>query len=623
MTSQLIVFLLSVSVLPLLVLGLTSYKTSHSVIQEVVSNYTLTLMTDQEDYLELILEAVESLIANISGIEDIKQVLDDKAAPRDNYTKLATHAKIGYILNGYINLKGLVSIDIFTLGGSHYHVGDTLNVKNVNQAAISRLWVEAMQSSEGVVWTGIEDNININSAHKKVITVASIIKTVDAELLEERPVALLLVNYGVDSLYSHFSQLNLGAGAYMAIIDAQHRLIFHPDKRYLGLQVSPALWQHLGAEKGSFVTQIDGQEMFVTYDRSDISDWILLSFVPFKNLTASADAIKSTMIGVLLSCFLFISLAAIVVSRTMVAPINRITDFFKQIEAGVFDAKVRLASNRTDEIGELIQWFNTFLDSLEAKQQAEEALIHAKEAAETANQAKSEFLANISHELRTPLNGILGYAQILKRDQSLTAFQKEALNVIQQSGDHLLTLIEDILDLSKIEAGRMELQPRAFHLPTFLKNIVDTFHLRAKQKGIWFNQELHSRLPVNVWGDEKRLRQVLINLLSNAVKFTDQGGVTFKVGYFPCPTGLANTETGENHKIQFQVKDTGIGMPLAVKKKIFEPFFSTKPVGQGPGLGLSVVQGIVESHQGSIHVTTAPGKGSKFEIHLPVKQTKP
>jgi signal transduction histidine kinase/FixJ family two-component response regulator len=237
-------------------------------------------------------------------------------------------------------------------------------------------------------------------------------------------------------------------------------------------------------------------------------------------------------------------------------------------------------------------------------------LRHAKEAADSANQAKSEFLANMSHELRTPLNGILGYAQILQRSEESTAQSQKGLSVIYQCGNHLLTLINDILDLSKIEARKMELYPYSIHLGNFLETVVDICRIRAEQKGIEFRYSVDEQLPMGVEVDEKRLRQVLINLLGNAIKFTDRGHVTLRVLTEP-----GGSQTSNRAVIRFQIEDTGVGMTPSQLEKIFLPFEQvgdTQKQIEGTGLGLAISQRIVELMGSQLQVQSRPSEGSQF-----------
>jgi CheY-like chemotaxis protein len=240
-------------------------------------------------------------------------------------------------------------------------------------------------------------------------------------------------------------------------------------------------------------------------------------------------------------------------------------------------------------------------------------LADARDQASEASRAKSAFLANMSHELRTPLNAILGYAQILQWDQQLSERQTTGLTTIEQAGQHLLALIDEILDLSKIEAGRLELHAAPLELAPFLQGIGNIIRVRAEQQGVRFIHDA-GELPAIVIADERRLRQVLLNLLGNAAKFTDRGEVSLRVRALDADEYQA--------RLRFEVRDTGIGIKPEDLDTLFQSF---QQVGEerrrrgGTGLGLAISRQLVRHMGGDIQVESAPGRGSRFwfEIVLP------
>ena len=232
-----------------------------------------------------------------------------------------------------------------------------------------------------------------------------------------------------------------------------------------------------------------------------------------------------------------------------------------------------------------------------------------------ANRAKSVFLANMSHEIRTPMNAILGFSQLMLRDQDLTPRQCQYLGTINRSGEHLLALINDILEMSKIEAGRTTLNPSTFDLPVLLKDLEMMFRVRTDEKKLSFSVEMIGDVPQYIVTDINKLRQVFINVLGNAVKFTEQGGIGLRV--------RADREGATGPFLRVEIEDTGPGISPDDQDKLFRHFEQTKTgqqAGTGTGLGLAISREFVRLMGGDITVSSQVGKGSVFVIHLPLKE---
>lgn len=420
--------------------------------------------------------------------------------------------------------------------------------------------------------------------------VAYAIPAFSGEATAERPIGEVVGALNgvimIDQIIGVINGLDYGDGSYAFALNSKGEAIVHPDPKLMSTLEKPApsllesddpvlaaiAHRMVAGETGIEQITLDGQPNYIAFLPLDEADWSVALVIPRANIESQLRPLD---------------VMALVVTGLAVTLIA------------------------------VLLWVHSFEQvQLKQSKQAAEA---AKEAANAANQAKSEFLANMSHELRTPLNGILGYAQILRTGESLSDRGRKGVDVIYQCGQHLLNLINDVLDLAKIEARKLELHPSDIHLPRILEGVAEICRVKADQKGIQFNYQPDTNLPDGVKLDEKRLRQVLINLIGNAIKFTDQGSVTFRVAQLEAADAAASGADAvaerRSHRLRFEVQDTGVGMTPAEVAKIFQPFEQVgdaKKQSDGTGLGLAISTQIVELMGSQLQVTSEPNVGTTF-----------
>lgn len=616
LTAKMLGYLLVASVLPLLLLGFAAFEISKRTVIEQAELENARLVASFSSYLRLYQGQIEDMAASVAGNPAIGLALEraDQAV-ESSFNVLDMRAQMGYILNGYVRVKGLDSIHIFSVGGAHFQAGQTLNFSSVQTTVANQLLGEALQASTPVLWRGIDDNLNQNTARPKAISVVRAIHHFSSSTGKAEVVGVLVITLNDEVMQQFLQGVALAPGAQLMKLDRHGAIELHSDPSRFGQPLTPALLELVRVTPPVPRLVLDGQAVLMNVAQAHQPQSWLVSIMPRAVLTNKINQLAFVTFGLVFFALLGILVLSWYFVRVVVTPIRAVSDGFRRIEKAPDVPHEPLpAGPVADEISQLVHGYNNHLTALQTQRNVAVALRQSMADAQAANLAKSRFLATMSHEIRTPMNGILGMAQLLLTPNLAHQTQADYVRTILASGQTLLNLLNDILDLSKIEAGKFQLESSVFEPAQIVMDIQLLFSGAAKAKNLQLECVWRGNAQARYQSDAHRLRQMLSNLVGNAVKFTKQGLIGIE--------GREIERDDATALLEFSVRDTGVGIAADKLALLFKPFSqadssTTREYG-GSGLGLSIVRNLARAMGGDVGVESELGQGARFWFRVRV-----